>query len=96
MNAKSVVPVWVAGHHIYVSLGGRNVTAKHYSAAELTKLKRSALLDWEAALRRIMAGEDPFSASIEDDRSEEAKVLGLDDPDNAPVPTDIITGANPD
>lgn len=74
----------------------RNVTARHYSAAELTKLKRTALLDWEAALRKVMAGDDPFSASIEDDRSEEAKMLGLDDPDNALVPTDIITGTSPD
>ena len=66
----------------------RNVTAKHYSAAELLKLKRTALLDWEGALRQIMAGKDPFSASIEDDRAEEARKLGLDDPDAAPLPTD--------
>lgn len=67
----------------------RNVTAKHYSAAELLKLKRKALLDWEAALRKIMAGEDPFSASIEDDRAEEARKLGIDDPDRAPVPSNL-------
>lgn len=68
----------------------RSVTAKHYSAAELLKLKRTALLDWEGALRKIMAGEDPFSASIEDDRAEEARKLGLDGPDVAPLPTDPI------
>lgn len=68
----------------------RNVTAKHYSAAELLKLKRTALLDWEAALRQIMAGDDPFSTSIEDDRAEEARKLGVNDPDNAPLPTDMI------
>lgn len=55
----------------------RNVTAKHYSAADLTKLKRTALLHWEAALRKIIAGEDPLAAAIEDDRAEEARVLGL-------------------
>lgn len=65
----------------------RNITAKHYSAAELIRLKRTALLDWEAALRKIMAGEDPFSASIEDDRAEEARLLGIDDPDAAPIPS---------
>lgn len=67
----------------------RSVTAKHYSAAELLKLKRTALLDWEAALRQIMAGGDPFSASIEDDRAEEARKLGISDPDKAPLPADI-------
>ena len=55
----------------------RNVTAKHYSSAELLKLKRSALLDWEAAVRTIMSGADPFSTTIEDDRSEETRKLGL-------------------
>ena len=54
-----------------------NVTAKHYSAAELLKLKRSALLHWEAAVREILAGHDPFASSREDDRAEEARVLGL-------------------
>ena len=61
----------------------RNVTAKHYSAADLLKLKRSALLQWESALRRIMAGDDPFSSSLEDDRAEEARILGLDTFDDA-------------
>jgi integrase len=55
----------------------RNVTAKHYSAADLLKLKRTALLQWEAAVRRIVAGEDPFASVLEDDRAEEARVLGL-------------------
>lgn len=55
----------------------RNVTAKHYSAAELLKLKRTALLQWEAAVRQIAAGHDPFASHIEDDRAEEARVLGL-------------------
>lgn len=55
----------------------RNVTAKHYSAADLLKLKRSALLQWEAAIRQIMAGNDPFSTVLEDDRAEEARVLGI-------------------
>ncbi len=54
----------------------RNVTAKHYSAADLLKLKRTALLQWEAAVRRIEAGEDPFASVLEDDRAEEARVLG--------------------
>ena len=71
----------------------RNVTTKHYSAAELMKLKRTALLDWERALRQVMAGQDPFSATIEDDRAEEARKLGLDDPDRAPIPSEInVTG----
>lgn len=65
----------------------RSITAKHYSAAELLKLKRTALLDWEAALRHIMAGEDPFSASIEDDRAQEVRKLGIAEPDTAPLPT---------
>jgi integrase len=55
---------------------GRNVTAKHYSAAELLKLKRSALLQWEVALRSIMAGQDPFSSAAEDDRAEEVRLIG--------------------
>lgn len=55
----------------------RNVTAKHYSAAELVKLKRSALLQWEAALRQIVQGADPFASRREDDRAEEERVLGL-------------------
>lgn len=71
----------------------RNVTKKHYSAGELLSLKRTALLDWEAALRKIIAGEDPFSASIEDDRAEEARKLGIDDPDKAPLPADIRRAA---
>lgn len=54
----------------------RNVTAKHYSAAELLKLKRTALLEWEAVLRKIAAGYDPFAKTIEDDRAEEARILG--------------------
>ena len=53
-----------------------NVTAKHYSAADLLRLKRTALLQWEAAVRKIMAGDDPFAATIEDDRAEEERVLG--------------------
>jgi len=53
----------------------RNVTAKHYSAADLLKLKRTALLQWEAAVRQIMAGKDPFASILEDDRAEEARVL---------------------
>ncbi len=56
----------------------RNVTAKHYSAAELLKLKRTALLQWEAALRLIMAGQNPFATAIEDDRAEEERILGTD------------------
>lgn len=55
----------------------RNVTAKHYSAAELTKLKRTALLHWEASLRQIVAGNDPFASVLEDDREEERRVLGI-------------------
>lgn len=55
----------------------RNVTAKHYSAGELLKLKRTALLQWEAALRQIMQGADPFASRREDDRAEEERVLGL-------------------
>lgn len=55
----------------------RNVTAKHYSAADLLKLKRTALLQWEAALRQIVAGNDPFASVLEDDRKEEQRVLGL-------------------
>ncbi|MFM9942145.1 MAG: tyrosine-type recombinase/integrase [Hyphomicrobiaceae bacterium] len=62
----------------------RNVTAKHYSAAELLKLKRTALLQWEAALRLIMAGKDPFASVLEDDRAEEARVLAAVRP---PEPT---------
>lgn len=58
----------------------RNVTAKHYSAAELLKLKRTALLQWEAALRSIMAGQNPFATAIEDDRAEEARILGTVQP----------------
>lgn len=54
----------------------QTVTAKHYSAAELLKLKRTALLQWEAALRQIIAGKDPFASAIEDDRAEEERVLG--------------------
>ena len=54
----------------------RNVTAKHYSAADLLKLKRTALLQWEACVREIVAGGDPFASGVEDDRAEEARVLG--------------------
>ena len=58
----------------------RNVTAKHYSAAELLKLKRTALLQWEAALRQVVAGQDPFASVLEDDRAEEARLLNLTTP----------------
>ena len=54
-----------------------NITAKHYSAADLLKLKRTALLQWEAALRQIAAGLDPFTSELEDDREEERRVLGI-------------------
>ncbi len=52
-----------------------NVTAKHYSAADLLRLKRTALLQWEAALRQIMSGNDPFASVLEDDRAEEERML---------------------
>lgn len=54
---------------------GRSVTLKHYSSADLMRLKRAALLEWEVAIRTILAGGDPFAASIEADREAEEKAL---------------------
>jgi hypothetical protein len=53
-----------------------SVTAKHYSAGDLLRMKRTAILEWEGALRVIANGGDPFAQSIEDDRAEEARILG--------------------
>jgi len=53
-----------------------SVTAKHYSAGDLLRMKRTAILEWEGALRVIAKGDDPFAQSIEDDRAEETRILG--------------------
>jgi integrase len=58
----------------------RSVTLRHYSAAELLRVKRTALLHWEATVRQIVAGDDPFATSLEDDRAEEARLLGSSKP----------------
>jgi hypothetical protein len=56
----------------------RSVTARHYWQGDLLRLKRSALLDLEKVIPQIIAGGDPFARSVEDDREEERRVLGLD------------------
>lgn len=58
------------------------VTGRHYTVAELTALKRRALLDWEKAVREILAGRDPFAQSHEDRLAEEARVLGFSAPES--------------
>jgi integrase len=54
----------------------RNVTAKHYSATDFLKLKRTALLRWGAACARSRRARIRLPRALEDDRAEEARVLG--------------------
>lgn len=63
-------------NHVQARKG--TVTGKHYTVAELLSLKRRALLDWEKAVRDVLAGRDPFAQSNDDRLAEEARVLGID------------------
>ncbi len=65
----------------------QSVTGAHYSAGELSNLKWAALLDWEMALRQIMAGTDPFAQSARDRRAEEERrIAGVASPVSNVVP----------
>lgn len=65
---------------------GTNVTDRHYIHNDVMRDRRVALLKWEANLRAVLAGQNPFLAWQDDPERLEAEILGS----AAPAPANVV------